>query len=195
MLNSSLRCCIIKILVNIRMFSHLKQGVLNRFFYRFFFLFGFFLQLCLHLNSSRNVLKRVFCCFFAFNLLAVVNTMHMYGMCTGVCVCLCVGVYAIYIFICMYITHTGMRKILFIHVLVCWYLLLSPPPPCSSCFLSLFFFGVCNQPFYMPRLRFIRPHRHSINNNARRRSRCCCCCSIFCCFNGMPLNNFIKCFV
>lgn len=82
-----------------------------------------------------------FCCFFAFNLLAVVNTMHMYGMCTGVCGC--VGVYAIYIFICMYITHTGMRKILFIHVLVCWYLLFIPSPspdPLVSC--RCFFFTV-----------------------------------------------------
>lgn len=110
-----------------------------------------------------------------------------------VCVCLCVGVYAIYIFICMYITHTGMRKILFIHVLVCWYLLFIPPVPLVSC--CCFFFGVCNQPFYMPRLRSIRPHRHSINNNAHGRSCCCCCYCIFCCFNGMPLNNFIKCFV
>lgn len=85
-------------------------------------------------------MKRVFLLFFAFNLLAVVNTMHMYGMCTGVCV----GIYAIYIFICMYITHTGMRKILFIHVLVCWYLLLSPPLPALAplvscrCFFSVY---------------------------------------------------------
>lgn len=111
--------------------------------------------------------------------------------CALVCVC-------IYIFICMYITHTGMREILFIHV--CWYLLFIPDLLCSVFFCSCFCFvsGVCNEPFYMPRLQSMRPLRHSINNNARR---CCCCyccsccCSIFCCFNGMPLNNFIKCFV
>lgn len=142
MLNSSLRCCIIKTLVNIRMFSHLKQGVLNRFFYRF--LFGFFLIALLAFKFFSECFETCFLLFFAFNLLAVVNTMHMYGMCTGVCGCM--GVYAIYIFICMYITHTGMRKILFIHVLVCWYLLFIPSPSPDPLLSCRCFFSRCMQP-------------------------------------------------
>lgn len=114
--------------------------------------------------------------------------------CALVCVCGCIC----YLYIYMYVhnAYRHAKNIIYSCVGVLVFAFYPLPLSCSTCFLSLFFFlGVCNQPFYMPRLRFIRPHRHSINNNARRRSRCCCCYSIFCCFNGMPLNNFIKCFV
>lgn len=114
-------------------------------------------------------------------------------VCVFVCGCIC------YLYIYMYVhnAYRHAKNIIYSCVGVLVFAFYPLPLSCSTCFLSLFFFlGVCNQPFYMPRLRFIRPHRHSINNNARRRSRrCCCCYSIFCCFNGMPLNNFIKCFV
>lgn len=116
--------------------------------------------------------------------------------CALVCVCVFVCGCICYLYIYMYVhnAYWHAKNIIYSCVGV---LVFAFYPPRSTCFLSLFFFffGVCNQPFYMPRLRSIRPHRHSINNNAHGRSCCCCCYCIFCCFNGMPLNNFIKCFV
>lgn len=139
MLNSSLRCCIIKILVNIRMFSHFKQGVLNRFFYRF--LFGFFLIALLAFKFFSECFETCFfVVFFAFNLLAVVNTMHMYGMCTGVCECGCIC----YLYIYMYVhnAYRHAKNIIYSCVGVLVFAFYPLPLSCSTCFLSLFFFSV-----------------------------------------------------
>lgn len=138
MLNSSLRCCIIKILVNIRMFSHLKQGVLNRFFYRF--LFGFFLIALLAFKFFSECFEKCFFVVFShliyWQLLIQCICMACALVCVFVCGCIC------YLYIYMYVHNAYRHAKNIIYSCVGVLVFAFYPLSRSICFLSLFSFSV-----------------------------------------------------